>query len=51
MVIKLAHMTQKITERLLGSLVVAVEAGNVLICIGLILFAFGVMPLHIPPQA
>lgn len=51
MVVKLARVTQKVTGRLLSSLLVAVEAGNIMICVGLILFAFGVMPLHIPPQA
>ena len=51
MVANIARLTQKITEALLGGLGIAVQAGNVLICVALILFAFGIIVINFPTPA
>jgi len=50
-VAKLAQMTHRFTGSLLGSFAVAVQAGNVLICVALILFGFDVVLSYFPSGA
>jgi hypothetical protein len=47
-VTQLARLTQKLAGSVLGSFGVAVQVGNVLICLALILFGFDVILVHLP---
>ena len=50
MLTKLARLTQKVSGSVLGSFAVAIQAGNVMVCIALLVFGPDVI-LHFLPQA
>lgn len=49
--VKLANWMQNLTGSLLGSFMAAVVAGDIMVCVALILFSFDITPTPFPTLA